>query len=327
MLPYRSSTKLYSLAEKKMVSIKKETPPPAWAQGQVIHDLGCNRGWMASFNQDNQQAFLSNPITGRHIKLPKLGWPFPSNIILTSSSPDAHDFRAIVTYNCKSSRIELCFPSHNRSTWLPVCNPVYYRVIAYSARQKRLFCLTSNSVECWDLESPSFLWEHPLYSEGDFKFDDSYFGRLSNHHNYLVMDEHSDRLFLVERDIYRRVGPDGSHMKYAMTGCMDYPCKTFNFKVYEIDANKGTLTKMEGSLDGLAMFVRTSNSFALPAADFNLTPDSIYFCDDYVTLRGGNDIGIFNYVDTKISSIYYPSHPSHRGRRLAKTFWFTPNPH
>ncbi|XP_047948824.1 uncharacterized protein LOC125194619 [Salvia hispanica] len=194
--------------------------------------------------------------------------------------------------------------------------------IAYSTRQKRLFCLTHTSVECWDLESPSFLWEHPLYSEGD----DTFFGRLSDHHGYLVMDEHSDRLFLVERGIHRRVGPDGSHMKYALTVRMDYPRKTFNFKVYEIDANKGTLTKMEASLDGLAMFVRYNNSFALPAADFNLTPDSIYF-GDRLTLTGGQDIGIFNYVDTKISSIYYPSHPSHICRRLAQTFWFTPNPH
>ncbi|KAL1565601.1 hypothetical protein AAHA92_07795 [Salvia divinorum] len=316
--------KLYSLGEKKVVSIKKEAPPPPWAQGQVMH-LGCTRGWMASFNKDKRQTFLSNPITGRHIRLPALPVSTsPYHIILTSS-PHAHDCRAIITYYL-SGRIALCFPGHSTTNWLPVCNQLHYLDITYSTRQKRLFCLTSDSVECWDLESPSFLWKIPLYE------DDSI--RRSSYPMYLVMDEHSDRLFLVIRNDLPFVGRDGSYVKSICGLGEDYPRKSLSLDVYEIDAKKGTIRYMEGSLDGLAMFVGANHSFALPAADLNLNPDSIYFVEDfdlqnYCVAEDGeimfssHDIGIFNYVDSKLSSIYYPSHPS-QVSRIAPTFWFTP---
>ncbi|XP_042003705.1 uncharacterized protein LOC121752657 [Salvia splendens] len=316
--------KLYSLGEKKVISIKS-WEAPAWAEGERVIHLGCTRGWMASFNKDNQQIFLSNPITRRHIKLPALPIstsPSIHNIILTSSSPDAHDCRAIITYN---RRIALCFPGHNSSsTWLPVCNHLQYVDIAYSTRQKRLFCLNFDSLECWDLQSPSFLWNNPLYGDDEDEKAAVHNGFCILDH--LVMDDHSDRLFLVQRHALEGVGRDGSCMRVASTGINRYPHKTLSFDVYEVDAKKGTLSKMEGSLDGLAMFVGCNSSFALPAADFNLTPDSIYFVD-YVTGDECHDIGIFNYVDTKLSSIYYPSHPSQTSRGLAPIFWFTPTPH
>ncbi|XP_042059746.1 uncharacterized protein LOC121804322 [Salvia splendens] len=325
----KSDHKLYSLGEKKVISMKKEAPPPpSWAQGERVQHLGCTRGWMASFNEDNQQLFLSNPITCRHIKLPALPLSpgINTSIILTSSSPDAHDCRAFIKYN---KRIALCFPGHNSSsTWLPVCNHLHYEDIAYSTRQKRLFCLNFDSLECWDLQSPSFLWNNPLYGDEEEEDEKAFVYTGFAYPLCLVMDEHSNRLFLVKRHLLDgRVGRDGSYMRIvASTGGNDYPHKTLSFDVYEVDVKKGTLTKMEGSLDGLAMFVGPNNSFALPAADFNLTPDSIYFVD-YLTGDDCHDIGIFNYVDTKLSSIYYPSHPSQTPRGLAPTFWFTPTPY
>ncbi|XP_047949310.1 uncharacterized protein LOC125195164 [Salvia hispanica] len=308
--------KLYSLGEKKVISIKKkEAPPPAWAQGERVIHLGCTHGWMASFNRDNQHTFLSNPITARHMRLPALPVPTSPDRIILTYSPDAHDCRAIITYY-QTGRIALCFPGHSTANWLPVCNQLHYLDIAYSIRHKRLFCLTCDSVvECWDLQSPSFVWKVPLFDDSDSEEDDMIDIGFS-YPKYLVMDEHSDRLFLVIRDVLGHVGRDGSHMKSIYSLGNDYPYKTLSFDVYEIDPNKGTLTYMEASLDGLAMFVGANHSFALPAADFNLTPDSIYFVEHFneinygEIMHGGHDIGIFNYVDTKLSSVYYPSHPS-----------------
>ncbi|KAL1565602.1 hypothetical protein AAHA92_07796 [Salvia divinorum] len=258
--------KLYSLGEKKVVSIKREAPPPPWAQGQVTH-LGCTRGWMASFNEDNRQTFLSNPITGRHIRLPTLPDSTPPHNIILTSSPDAHDCRAIIAYY-HSAGIAVCFPGHSTTNWLPMCDQLHYLDIAYSTRQKRLFCLTtSGSVECWDLESPSFLWKVPLCDSEDDDDEDDEDDIRFYYPKYLVMDEHSDRLFLVTRDVLGHVGRDGSYMKSVCSLGNDYPHKTLSFDVHEIDVNKGTLRYTEGSLDGLAMFVGANHSFALPAAD------------------------------------------------------------
>ncbi|XP_042067075.1 uncharacterized protein LOC121810350 [Salvia splendens] len=267
----RSSTKLYSLAEKKVVSIKKETAAPAWAQGRVIH-MGCTHGWMASFNMFNRQTFLSNPITGRHIKLPDihtfLKSPYdPASIILTSS-PDAHDCRAIMTSDWSYKPLAVCFPAHTTTNWLPVdlavCDP---KQIVYSTRQSLLFCITwgdgdgdedkyEGVLECWDLESPSFVWKVPSLIDVD-KDDD-------RQPLYLVMDEHSDRLFLVMRHVLGHVQRDGSHLKSLCTN-LGFPHKTISFDVYEIDAKKGKLSYMEGSLDGdgVEVFEKVLNLFPI----------------------------------------------------------------
>ncbi|KAL1561472.1 hypothetical protein AAHA92_04169 [Salvia divinorum] len=89
--------KLYSLAEKKVVSIEKAAPPPPWTQGGRVKHVGCSHGWVASFNEDNGQTFLFDPITGCHIKLPDIDrTTWPKNIIL-SSSPDTAAARSCGT--------------------------------------------------------------------------------------------------------------------------------------------------------------------------------------------------------------------------------------
>ncbi|GFP78959.1 hypothetical protein PHJA_000039400 [Phtheirospermum japonicum] len=70
------------------------------------------------------------------------------------------------------------------------------------------------------------------------------------------------------------------------------------------------MSVMEGSLDGLAMFVGMNHTFALKASDFpGLKPDSIYFTDAHqLTSKyyGGHDIGIFDFHDKTTSPCYYP---------------------
>ncbi|XP_042064241.1 uncharacterized protein LOC121807970 [Salvia splendens] len=339
MLPPSSEAyKFYSLAESKVVCIDKEAPPLPWAQGQVEY-VGSSHGWVASFNQDNLHTFLSDPITGRHLKLPDIH-TLPTNIIL-SSSPAAHDCRAIMLHD---GRIATCFPAHTTTNWLPICaQHDYYYQLVYSTRHNRLFCFTEQTVECWDLDSPSFLWKFPLFSdesgsesESESESEDINISRC-NYLKYLVMDEHSGRLFLVIRDVMEQVERDGSYVKEIVSnnggGDCSYPHKTLSFDVCEIDVKEGKTRYMDASLDGLTMFVGGHNSFALPAADFNLTPDSIYFIENAYNYPsrddvsyGGHDIGIFNYVDAKISSIYFPSHAS-QVSKIALASWFTPTPH
>ena len=98
---------------------------------------------------------------------------------------------------------------------------------------------------------------------------------------FLVIDEHSDRLFLVMR-IMLTLSPEDedyddddvfenglNEKEEEEWRCIvrSYYHKTLRFRVYEIDRQKGgELRYMDGSLDGLAMFVGSNHAFALPAA-------------------------------------------------------------
>lgn len=150
-----------------------------------------------------------------------------------------------------------------------------------------------------------------------------------------MTDEHSGRLFLVIRKVVNQVGRDGSlvksiRLKSGYNDYDSYPHKTTSFEVYEIDAKDGKMRYMHASLDGFTMFVACNHSFVMQAADLNLSPDSIYFTDNLIFTYDGrcnHDSGIFDYVDRKVSSIYYPSHVSQISHTLAPTMWFTPISH
>ncbi|KAL1561473.1 hypothetical protein AAHA92_04170 [Salvia divinorum] len=330
--------KLYSLAEKKVVSIDKAAPPPLWAQGGRVRHIGCSRGWVTSFDRDSGQAFLFDPITGCHIKLPDTA-TWPTDIILSSSSPDSHDCRAIIQYD-HLCRVAVCSPARADAGWLPVCGEGPHSAIGYSARQNRLYSLNNTwdsdfVLECWDLEYPSSLvWKAEFHS---FHGYEEAWGRHCL--RYLVIDEHSDRLFLVIRvvvvwledeDDVREYEDEDEEGKYD-----EDEDETLRFHVYEIDSKKGEMRYMEGSLEGLAMFVGLRHSFALPAADLNLSPDSIYFTARlrYILFDDvrNDDIGIYNYKDGKISSIDYdPSqiYATTAASRVAPAMLLTPNiPH
>ncbi|GFP93790.1 hypothetical protein PHJA_001523400 [Phtheirospermum japonicum] len=92
----------------------------------------------------------------------------------------------------------------------------------------------------------------------------------------------------------------------------------------------------EGSLDGLAMFVGRSHSFAVRAAEYpGLNPNSIYFTDHWLltsprspvdSAYGGHDIGIFDYKNKTIYPCYYPIDVQSFKRIMPALLWFTPIP-
>ncbi|GER41398.1 hypothetical protein STAS_18110 [Striga asiatica] len=102
----------------------------------------------------------------------------------------------------------------------------------------------------------------------------------------------------------------------------EYPYKTVAFDVHKIDREEGgggKLRYVDGSLNGLAMFVGLNHSFAVMPTNGELKPDSIYFTDDKVfnprnsnyiyeeeKMYVGHDIGIYDYEKKTISPCYYP---------------------
>lgn len=160
---------------------------------------------------------------------------------------------------------------------------------------------------------------------------------------YLVYAEEWDRLLLVTRLVYRQVGPDGSSVGEIYLGPhrgIDNSCphKTFAFDVHEIDweVRRRDRYLEDGCLNGLAVFVGTNHSFAVPAAEFpELEADSIYFTDperefstyfDADPNYGGHDIGIYNCRERSLSSAYYSCHASDFRIILPPPIWFTPTP-
>ncbi|KAH6822937.1 hypothetical protein C2S53_017755 [Perilla frutescens var. hirtella] len=170
---------------------------------------------------------------------------------------------------------------------------------------------------------------------------------------YVVVAEQSNEVFVVVRKIMEQMGMDGSYVKRI---CYDednrnhgvsedsYPYKTVGFDVYkieivgEVDCGGKVVMRLryvEGSLNGLAMFVGINHSVAL-AAD-QLKADSIYFTDPKeLTPSGGNygycgydghDVGIFDYKNYTFSPCYYPSTVQGIARITHAPFWFTPTPH
>ncbi|KAL3636247.1 hypothetical protein CASFOL_020794 [Castilleja foliolosa] len=189
----------------------------------------------------------------------------------------------------------------------------------------------------------------PYRSEEDNKLKD-----LCRQLKYLISLS-DGRLFLVIRHVVEQMAPDGSpyvepeddiHLEcYSDSDYeydkvkVDYPYKTVGFDVHHIvrDEAKWRLTYMEGSLDGMTMFVGSSQSFALSSSEFpELKANAIYFADDkdlsefhppgYRTSSsyGGHDVGIFDYENRIISSCYYPCDYNSIRKIEPTPMWFTP---
>lgn len=159
---------------------------------------------------------------------------------------------------------------------------------------------------------------------------------------YLVCDEHSGGLFLVVRHVNPLAGPHGAMVdtiaisQYCGRHYVKTPYKTFDFDVYKIDWERGEAIHMEGSLEGLAMFVRANHSFAIQgAADLKLKLDSVYFTDEIRTVGttrfaptnyGGHDNGVFDYRSKDLSSCcpFYPIELAEIRKVLPLPLWFQP---
>ncbi|KAL3655463.1 hypothetical protein CASFOL_001249 [Castilleja foliolosa] len=355
--------KFYNLSEDKEESFPKKRSKLE----EEIADakfVGSSHGWLALFNQRNNHLFLYNPITNRHIKLPPIetlpdpminlthdGRGSVSKLILSSSPDDDVECIAMMIFG-PERRLAFCHPC--RSTeWTPI-GELYYFIknegmfprscldIVYSSRQKLFFCQTNRPLECWDLAdslSPRIhsSWD---FSGADFPAMSMQRPQVRRRVN-LVYAEEYNQLFLVIRYVMLRMSPEGSFAIPIYFGTYrgwdnSFPYRTIGFHAYKIDFGVEKPQYLEGSLDGLAMFIGINHSIAM-----SLTPDSkklssncIYYTDsnDFPippsSYYGGHDIGIFDYTNTTISACYsFPLDIESIKRIMPAPLWFTPCHH
>ncbi|KAI3452249.1 hypothetical protein Pfo_008914 [Paulownia fortunei] len=292
--------KFYSLADNKVLSLNKRGGGEEELElpDDDAELLGSSHGWLALFNRRNCDLFLSNPLSRRHIKLP----PLHTLTTIPNITP-AHTMAFLRTWK----GWDLGDPGSPRMVWKD---------------EDELY-----------IDEENYPWV--ARSEEEYEHKD-----LCRHLKYLVFAEHSNQLFLVGRRAMERMGPDGSYVEdiyYGPHRGVDdsVPYKTIGFDVHKIDREKGELRYMDGSLDGLVMFIGSNHSFALPAAEFpELKPNSIYFADakeftppDWENMAyGGHDPGIFSYQDRTISPCYFPCDVQSIKRIKPSHLWFTPSP-
>lgn len=189
-----NSNKFYSLAENKVIRIKKKSLGP----DPDAYCVGSAYGWVGLINRrPDFDFFISNPVTGRNIKLPSIQtlhrfgendllwkdyqsfWCI-SRAIISSPNPDAEDCRVLVHYHpaklSATTRLAFCSPGcgdgdNNASSWTLLDCPlarshfVEYEHITYSPRDGRFFAMNSDfEMESWDLSDVSNPTRHPVVS-------------------------------------------------------------------------------------------------------------------------------------------------------------------
>ncbi|KAL6575762.1 hypothetical protein OROHE_000743 [Orobanche hederae] len=234
-----------------------------------------------------------------------------------------------------------------------------YEDFVYSSRRSLFFCITElhTVLEGWDLRdalSPRIQWKithnkeelwfsYPLYNNWPGRMTKKEWSHINKcfHPKYLICS--NDDLFVVVRHVVPRLRPDGSAAEriyffgYGYHWDTRYPYKTVEFDVFKVDQESGKLTHMDGSLEGLAIFVGTNHSFAVSTSECpELKPDSIYFTDEdrritpeWAAARtnfGGHDNGVYDYRDKTISPCctFYPVEYDKIRRIVPPPIWFTP---
>ncbi|KAI3467501.1 hypothetical protein Pfo_024164 [Paulownia fortunei] len=389
--------KFYSLAENKVLSLSKRGGGKRGDDAKLAgpsHDwlvalfeklespeddarlVGSSHGWLALCNEKNNDLFLSNPLSRRHLQLPFVhtlpdpeGYGRPDfervSKVIISCSPDEEECRAMMIYG-STNRLAFCCPG--RSTEWTHIGTLVYKAFVYSSRQKLFFCVsTFNEFEAWDLRDPQSptmipmvvsvdrenfeawdLWEprSPRITPADTLWDGGLYPSVARSEDefdlkmscwpqiFLVVAEQSqsDQLFVVTRHIMQQIGGDGSYVDDPFDD--SYPYKTIGFDVHRYDPEDVILRYMDGSFDGLALFIGFNHGFALSAAEFpELKPNTIYFTDicsppDWAdSMYGGHDVGIFSYEHATVSPCYYPCDVKSIKRIAPPPLWFTPSPH
>ncbi|XP_042059613.1 uncharacterized protein LOC121804138 [Salvia splendens] len=326
----------YSLADEEVVLINKYGPGPE--PPEIPDDnarvVGSSHGWLALMNNRNNELFLSNPITRRHIRLPPIqSLPDPvlnldhvsgkarvSKLILSAAPPGSEECRAMVSYG-QDDRLAFCCPGHSQE-WLPIGKPymdrenktfnvVYpksYDDFVYSSKSNVFSCLTKSmlhatGLEEWDLtdmDSPKLAWIQTHTDSPSGPIDDEL---LSEEH--LAYVEQTDELFLVSRFIHKRLH------------------KTAFFSTCDIIKEDGWFRTRSSFSSHLALFLGTNHSFAIS----HLNPNSIYFTDHkrHHHHHHQPDVGIYDCANEILSNCYYPWHQTNTHTNIVPTpVWFTP---
>ncbi|KAL3655014.1 hypothetical protein CASFOL_000800 [Castilleja foliolosa] len=350
--------KFYNLSEKKEESFPRNSEVEL-TDAKLV---GSSQGWLALFNQrNNNHLFLYNPMTRRHIKLPPIetlpdprinltpdGRGSVSKLILSSSPDDDEECIAMMIFGLQR-RLAFCHPC--RSTeWTPI-GELYYHIqneglflrsyidIVYSSTQKLFFCQTVQPLECWDLTDSLSPRIHSSWWFGGTNYPwRSLNGTVGaiNQIN-LVYAEECNQLFIVTRYVRQRMRQDGSFDFPTYFGKYrgwddSLPYKTIWLDAYKIDFGVEKPQLLEGSLDGLAMFIGINHSIAMSVTpELNLTSNCIYYTDTNSVpippnaFYGGHDIGIYDYTNRTISPCYYfPVDVERIKRIMPAPLWFTP---
>ncbi|KAL1561624.1 hypothetical protein AAHA92_04303 [Salvia divinorum] len=327
----------YSPADEEVVRINKYGPgpdPPELPDDKAVV-VGSSHGWLAFMNRRNNDHFLSNPITRRHIKLPPVdSLPNPefnldrgsgkarvSKLIL-SASPDDADCRAVASFG-PSDRLAFCRPGHSLE-WAPIGQLFMereddtfslryaraYEDFAFSSKGNVFTCLTMSHLHDWGLEdwdltsvdSPRIDWIRRQGDEGEKSDDDV---EMKQH---LAYAEQTGELFVVNRLVKE--------------------CRTRSFDVSRVEKEEGGWMKiLRCSLRDTALFVGTNHSFAVTAP--HLKPNSIYFADSSGD-QGRSDVGIYDCADKTFSNCYYSYDGHHTALNntdttvVPATIWYTP---
>ncbi|CAA0819225.1 Protein of unknown function (DUF295 [Striga hermonthica] len=363
---------LYNLAESKIERLRSTL------DGDDIDAkfVGSSHGWIVVLNRSNHGLLLWNPITQVRINLPSLlTLPDPqinccgivSKLILSCSpDQDVDQCRAMMIFG-PLDRLAFCQPG--RSThWTPIGHFYWYKNLyweaddddedharryadcVYSTTQKLFFCYVMWRLECWDLgdlECPRICWsEIVCYTPGvaseqetmALSFTTASYPNVMIQ-KFLVVAEEMNQLFLLDRHVCLRMGPDGTYRPLIYFGKYrgwddHFPHQTFAFDAFKIDYISAKLikTSMEGSLDGLAMFIGKNHSFAISTPTIHgLEKDCIYFTDTnrhqppVGSTYGGHDIGIYHYATRTFSDCFYPRNTNKIKKIVPAPIWFTPN--
>ncbi|GER36364.1 hypothetical protein STAS_12699 [Striga asiatica] len=287
--------------------------------------------------------------------------------LILSCSPD-HDVdqcRAVMIFG-PFERLAFCQPG--RSThWTPIGHLYWYDNLyweafdgddyarrytdcVYSTTRKLFFCYVMWRLECWDLgdlECPRICWSEIVrYTSGvaseqetmALSFTTGRYPEVSTQ-QFLVVAEQMNQLFLLNQHVCSRMGPDGAYRPHIYFGKYrgwddKFPHQTFSFDVFKVDYISGKLikTSVEGSLDGLAMFIGKNHSFSISTpTDHGLKSDCIYFTDINIhqppagSMFGGHDIGIYHCVTRTFSDCFYPRDTNKIKKIVPAPMWFTPN--
>ncbi|CAA0828460.1 Unknown protein [Striga hermonthica] len=340
----------YSLGDKRVVSLKKRPQQgdgdEFWPDNNCVV-VGSSRGWVVWFDSLSRCLFLSNPLTHRHLKLstPALQpdhHNIPTNsddtrggitsIMISSPNPDTDpECRAVIIYG-PQNKLAFCCPG-TAAEWTPLGQRTGYASCVYSTSQKLFFCCFTDKpdeestggtlLEAWDLQDPLSPRMIPMAVSVDkdnypvASGSESERKRLCKSYRFLVVAEQSDELFHVRRFVEHK--NDDDHTA---------PYTTVGFDVHKYVPETGSLEYMEHCLQEQALFVGSSNGFALPAEDY---PDDLERCCVYYTappqwVGGGYDVGFFHCATKTLHPCFYPCDVQMMEKVTNPPIWFSPTP-
>ncbi|CAA0831296.1 Unknown protein [Striga hermonthica] len=173
-----------------------------------------------------------------------------------------------------------------------------YTDCVYSTTHKLFFCFVMWRLECWDLqdlECPRICWSETLHYMVGVATEEETMALSFTTRGYLnVKKQHflvvAEQMNQLSSWICLWMGLDGSYSPQIYFGkCKGwddkFPHQTYSFDVFKVDYISGgdgtqpklIKTSVEGSLDGLAMFIGKNHSFAMSTpTNHGLEKDCIY---------------------------------------------------